>query len=244
MMKKLLFLLTVLCLLLAACGSPNSSETVAVPTVAETELPLQLTEPTQSPTDAPTEAPLFPGVKPLPATLDIANLDNCTVAVSLERGDAYYGSGITRIPTMRVTVYTYDLYDIVDIATLSGGDTILIRGQEVTVEAIDRAENGNVLINGGLDMGGYELRTDENTVYYETGYSDIKSWYELGTMELEVSENFVFTDSSNLDQGPVTYTFDDLVSQHETLNYVFDPQSTAIIVENGYIISMERVYTP
>ena len=243
-MKKMLFLLAVLCFLLAACGSPNSSETIAVPTVAETEPPLSLTEPVQPPADAPAEAPVSPVVRPLPVTLDISNLDNCTVAVSLEQGDAYYGSGITQIPTMRITVYTYDLYDIVDIATLSGGDTILIRGSEVIVEALDRAENGDVLINGGLDMGGYELRTDENTVYYETGYSDIKSWYELGTAELEVSENFVFTDSSDLDQEPVTYTFDDLVSQHETLNDVFGPQSTTVIVENGYIISMERVYTP
>ena len=243
-MKKMILLMTILCCLLAACGSPNPSETIAVPTVADPEPPLLTTEPTQIPTDAPTEAPVAAVIMPLPTTLDVNSLDNCTVAVSLEQDGAYYGSGITQIPTMNVTVYTYDLYDMVDIAALSGGDTILIQDEEVVIEALERTENGDIIINGGLDMGGFELRTDENTVYYEVGYSDAKYWRELGEFSGEVSADFIFTDTSDLDKGPVTYTFDDLVNVNYDPLPGFGPQNTTITIQDGYIISMERVYTP
>lgn len=246
MMKKLLFLLSVLCFLLAACGSPDPSETIAVPTVAETEPPMSLTEPTdaptEAPTDAPAEAPVFSGVRPLPVTLDIADLDNCTVAVSLDKGDAYVDD--TGIMQMELTVFTYDLYDIVDIATLSGGDTILIRGKEVIVEALDRAENGDVRINGGLDMGGYELRTDENTVYYEIGYSDVKFWQSLGSVTVPVSGDFLYTDRSDLDAEPKTFYPGDFLVDYGLFDYAFFPDNTTVTIENGYIISMERVYVP
>ena len=114
----------------------------------------------------------------------------------------------------------------------------------MVIEALERTDTGAVVINGGLDMGGHELWTDEGTVYYETGYSDIKSWYELGKVSLTVAEGFVFTDRSDLDGGPVTYSFDDLASESEALDFVFDPQGTTLTIENGVVISMERVYTP
>ena len=244
-MRKFVILLLALCCLTTACNRAVPSETVAVPTVPA-DAPT--TEATQAPTEAPqTDAPTVPDaltVVPLPVTIDINALDNCTVAVSLEQGGANYGSDDTRIPTMTVTVYTYELFDMVDISLLKTGDTILLRGEDVRIESLERKENGAVVINGGLDMGGYELWTDESTVYFETGYSDAKNWYELGTVCLEVSKDFVFTDYSDLDKGPITYTFDDLVSEHETLIYAFGPQSTTVTIENGVIIFMERLYTP
>lgn len=241
-MKRFVIFLLALCCMLAACGvkdtpAPTNAPNEA-PTVTQTEAP------TEVPTDAPTEAPAAKVVTPLPVTVDVNNLDNCTVAVSLEKGDAYYGSGITHIPTMKVTVYTYDLYDMVDIAQLQSGDTIIIRGENVVVEALERTETGAVIINGGLDMGGYDLWTSDNTVYFETGYSDMKYWQALGEFATEVAADFVFTDSSDLDKGPVTYTFDDLVSEDSPIDFLFDPQSTTVTIENGLIISMERIYTP
>ena len=77
-------------------------------------------------------------ILPLPVSVDVNNLDNCTLAVSLEQGDAYVDD--TGAMQMDVTVYTYDLYDMVDMAALKEGDTIVIRGQEVKITSIERNE--------------------------------------------------------------------------------------------------------
>ena len=237
-MKRFVIMLLMLCLMLAACGSPEAS----APTQPSTEAPTEVQ--TEPPTERSTESPSAKVVQPLPFTLDLSNLDNCTVAVSLEKDDVWYGSGTTRIKNMEVTVYTYDLYDMVDIAQLQGGDTIVIRGQEVVIEALDRTVGGLILINGGLDMGGYDLWTNDNTVYFESGYSDMKYWQPLGTITLEPSADFVFTDASAPDQEPVTYAFEDLVREDSPVSFPLDPQSTTITIENGYVTAMERCYTP
>ena len=240
-MKKLLFLLIAACILLAACGGPDASETVAVPTLSETEIPTECL--TEAPTEAPAQSPAPAVVAPLPATLDLANLDNCTVAVSLGEGCAWFGNGVSGIQTLNVTVYTYDLYDMVDISMLKGGDIILIRGEEVVIEALERTDN-SILINGGLDLGGYELRTDEYTVYYEIGYSDMKYWQELGIYAGEAAESFIFIDASDPDREPVNRTFEDLVKAVDTVNPGFEPQNTTVTIEDGYIVSLEHIYTP
>ena len=60
-------------------------------------------------------------ISPLPETLDINALDNCTVAISLENGGAYVNDGGKMV--MDVTVYSYELYDMVDIAALKESKT-------------------------------------------------------------------------------------------------------------------------
>ncbi len=93
-------------------------------------------------------------IEPLLNDIDINNLDNCTVAISLEQGNAYVDD--TGAMQMDVIVYTYDLYDMVDMAALKEGDTIVIRNQEVKITSLERTEKG-ILINDGLDNGGYEF---------------------------------------------------------------------------------------
>lgn len=236
-MKRFVILMLALCLMLSACGAqeppvPTEAPTKA-PTVIQTEAPTEVPAPEA---DIPMTLPLFT-VAPLPATVDINALDNCTVAISLEEGDIHGNE-------MTVTVYTYELYDLVDITRLGTGDTIIIRGQEVVVEALERTEGGLVLINGGMELGGYDLWTDEDTVYYETGYSDMKYWQALGQVTLEVSPDFVFTDSSDPEKDPVTYTFGNLTAENPAIDFHFEPQNTTISVENGCVTSMKRIYTP
>ena len=77
-------------------------------------------------------------ISPLPVTIDLNQLDNCTVAVSFEEGDAYVDD--TGIMRLDATIYTYDLYDMVDISLLEEGDTIVIRHQEVSVKNLERNE--------------------------------------------------------------------------------------------------------
>ena len=63
-------------------------------------------------------------VFPLPNTIEINNLDNCKIAVSLERGDIYVDDA--GIMQMNMTIYTYDLYDMVEVGNLKEGDVIVI----------------------------------------------------------------------------------------------------------------------
>ncbi|MBP3592992.1 MAG: hypothetical protein J6J44_00545 [Lachnospiraceae bacterium] len=172
----------------------------------------------------------------------MSHLDNCTVAVSFNKGDAYVDDN--GIMQLKVKVYTYDLYDMVDIALLKEGDTIILRGEEVLVNSLVRTEHGSVQINGGLDVGGYELITNENTVYFETGYSDVKAYYELGEATLPVSESFTFTDKMDLDKGTVTYYPGDFLADEAGIFYSFTPDNTSIVIQDGQVISMERIYTP
>ena len=246
MMKKKLFALLLSgCLLLsmAACGTTeNANAGVDTPApTREAESPIEpTTAPTALPTNAP--APAAKTISPLPVTIDMNNLTDCTVAVSFEKGGIFVDD--TGVMRLKVKVYTYDLYDMVDIATLTPGDTIILRGEEVLITDLVRSDSGAVQINGGLDMGGYELVTNENTVYFETGYSDAKTYFELGEATLPVSGDFIFTDKMDLDKGAVTYYPGDFLAEEAGIIYGFTPHNTSIVIKDGQVIAMERIYTP
>ena len=220
-MKKFLTLLFLLCLLTGCTDSPGPAPTTAA--VTETTVPaLRI-------------------VTPLPVTIDMNDLTNCTLAISLEEGGAYVDDN--GYMQMDVTVYTYDRYDQVDISRLQPGDTILLRRQEVLIETLEESPYGTLMINGGLDVGGYEL-IGKDTVYFETGYSDVKSWYSLGTATLRVSPDFTYTNRSNPDAPATVFFPGDFLYTDSGIDYHFTPHNTTITIQDGLIISMERIYTP
>ena len=227
------FLLTGTILLsLAACGKTEDKTEAPEPTVAPTEALL--------PTEAP--APASKTIAPLPVTIDVGNLTDCTVAVSIEKEDLLVDN--TGAAVLPFTVYTYDLYDMIDISMLAVGDTIILRGEEVIITELNTTAYGAVQINGGLDAGGYELVTDEHTVYYETGYSDVKTYFELGKAVLSVSKDFLFIDKADPEGNPLTFTLEDLFTDKVNPVYGFTPYNTRIVIEGGIVTQMERIYTP
>lgn len=236
-MKKIILLLCIVCWLLAACQAPHEVIEIPLESVPET------TEAIPETTEAVPETTAVPLViTPLPNTVDVEQLDDCTVAISLNEGDAYVDD--TGIMRMKVTVYAYDVYDLVDISMLKVGDTIVIGGEEVPVTDLAHDGNGDLIINGGIEMGGHQLRTDENGVFYEIGYSDMKSWYPVGEATLRVSADFLYTDSSDLDRGEVVYYPGDFLYGDAGIDYFFVPQNTTIVIEEGIIIQMHRIYVP
>lgn len=193
-------------------------------------------------TEAPEETPGKKIVYPLPETLDVNNLADCTVAVSFEKGDAYVDdSGKMQ---MKVKVYTYDLYDMVDVASLNVGDSIVRLGEEVKITSLERLDIGLVRINGGEEKGGFDLVSSDSTVYYETGMSDVKAYYELGEAALSVSEDFVYLDESDLDAKAKEYYSEDFLSNDSGIEYDFNPNNTTITIENGEIVRMNKYYMP
>lgn len=224
-MKKVIILLLSVCCLTTACASGKAVPETETAAAAASEA---------------TAAPVH--ISPLPAAIDIHQLDNCTVAVSLKEGDAYVDD--TGAMQMKITVYACDLYDMVDIARLKEDDTIAIRRQEVIVTSLSRSESGAVLINGGMDHDGYELRTDDDGVFYEIGPSDARYWQALGETTIRVSPDFTFTDSSDPGNGEVTYYPGDFLVEGTGIDYSFTPYNTTIVIENGCIIAMHRIYIP
>ena len=180
-------------------------------------------------------------IKPLPATVDMNNLDNCTVAVSLEEGDAYVDD--EGAMQMDVTVYAYEMFDMADMASLKEGDIIVIQGKEVKVTSLDRTET-RLSINGGIEENGYEFGTDDSTIWYESGFNDAKSYYELGKATIRVSADMNFYDSSDLEKGEVTYYPGDFLTDNAGIVYHFVPDNTSIVIEDGKIIEMNRRYIP
>lgn len=230
-MKKRLFVLVVCCCLLTACAPSHTT----APSASETEQ--TQTSVTTAVTES-TEAPSL--VLPMPGTLSLDNLDNCTVAVSLKEGDAYVDD--EGAMQMKLTVYTYDRYDMVDIAQLKAGDAITIAGQKVIVTSVERSEHGDVLVNGGLENGGYTLVTEEDGTFFVCLENDAKSWYSLGEATIRVSPDFVYTD--NAQQPPVTYYPGDFLVEGTIIDYDFTPYNTTVTIESGKIIAMNRVYIP
>lgn len=179
-------------------------------------------------------------VQPLP-DVTMENLTDAILSVSLEEGGAYVDD--TGKMQMDVKIFTYDRYDMVDISKLKVGDTIVTHAGEVEITAMERSEGGTLYINGGLEKGGFDLVTDESSVFYETGFDDAKNWYEVGEATIRVSAEFQGCDSSDPEQGEVMIYPGDFLTGAVT-DYNFTPNNTTIRVEGGQIVELNRVYTP
>lgn len=242
-MKKFIVFLLILTIFLTACASTQTppGESNQPPAAESPDVPPPTGEgDTSSSTDAPPSAPST--LLPLPMTIQLENLDDCTIAVALSEGSIFQDHDGTL--QILAAVYAYDLYDAVALSQLKTGDTIVIRSMKIAITSLEYSSYGNLLINGGLDGGGYELCTDENTVFYETGYSDVKAWQKVGVVTLTVSPDFVYTDSSDPDGEIVLRHYDDLLTSDNGIDYYFTPQNTTLVIENGMVTAMNRVYTP
>lgn len=250
-MKKLIALVLVLAYVLVFTGCEYTKSSSDISEGAETDIQqpadtqvqedpnAEATESQQTSVSEDNEPAI---ISPLPVTVDIAKLEDCMVAISLEKGDFYTDENGAIM--MDVTVFVHDLYDMADIAMIKEGDTILRGQEEVLISSVERNENGVVLINGGLEYGGFELYTEENTVYYVRGYSHTKYYYELGKVSLPVSPDFIYNDASHLDKEAVIFSADDFLNDAMGIDYNFNAGNTTIQIEDGYVIAMTRVYRP
>ena len=179
-------------------------------------------------------------INPIPDTT-MENLTDSILSVSLEEGDAYVDDN--GIMQMDLKIYSHDKYDMVDISQMKEGDMIITHNEEIEVVSIEQFESGLIFINGGLENGGIDLFTDENGVYYETGFDDARNWYEVGEATIRVSVDFEGIDNADPEQGEVVlYPGSFLVGEVE--NYNFTPYNTTVRVEGGQIVEMNRVFVP
>lgn len=181
-------------------------------------------------------------VEPLPGTLDVETLDNCTFAAGFEASDVYLSDdGMLGV---HMTVYDYERFDLVDISELTAGDTLVIDGNRMPVESIERDENGFVTINGGLEEGGCYLATDDSGVFYEILTDDAKSYYAIGETTLPIGQEFIFLDDSDLENpGQISYAGDFLMAMEKS-DRSFSPYATTVTVQDEFITNLTQIYVP
>ena len=178
-------------------------------------------------------------VEPMPESLDLNALTDATVAASFGADDISETDGKTELT---LTVYDYDLYDMVDIAQLAVGDTIVVDGKDMVVTSRED-ENGFVTINGGLEQGGVDLTSDDSGVYYAVGLDDTKSYHELGKVTVPVADGFVLTDNADPEHPDETYAAADL-AELAASEPGFTANNTLATIEHGELTVLARSYTP
>ena len=234
--KKIIVLWMVFCLLLTGCAASqkgNGENEIPSDIAASKAMVSSDTDSTEQPEETHT-------ITPLPDTT-MENLTDAILSISLDEGDAYVDDQGRM--QMDLKIYTYDKCDMVDIANLKVGDTVVRHSGEVKVISKEQNEAGTIYINGGLENGGFDLVTDDCGIFYETGFNDVKDWYEIGEATIRVSADFKGIDNADLEQGEVIiYPGDFLIGA--VTNYDFTPYNTTIRVEDGQIVEMNRVFIP
>ena len=177
-------------------------------------------------------------VKPMDV-LDTAALTDGTYAASFEPADLADGA-------LKLTVYTEDIYDIVDINTLKVGDTIYIGGEACAVESLSR-EGEPLLINGGANEGGYDLFPfDEDNCWKVQLDDDYATWTAQGEATLPLAGDATFTDGWDIEKEPVTVSGAEAVAEaiNGTEMDAFVCLNTTVRVEGGRIVEIVRSYMP
>ena len=233
--KKIIVLWIAFCLSLAGCTSSrtDSNENAALTDNKNSVVVEKDAVDTELAEEART-------ISPLP-DMSMENLTDTILSVSLDEGNAYVDDHGRM--QMDLTIYSYDQYDMVDIANLKVGDTLVRHDGEVKVASKEQHEAGTIYINGGLDNGGFNLITDDCGTFYEMGFNDTKNWYPVGEATIRVSADFKGIDRADLELGEVIiYPGDFLIGA--VTNYDFTPYNTTIRIENGQIIEMNRRFIP
>ena len=178
-------------------------------------------------------------VEPLPSTLDVS---------ALTQGDQQFLAGFRGSDiredggklVIGLTVYTYDLYDAVDISLLAVGDTLVVKGEDIPVTSVAE-ENGGITVNGGLEKGGIDLISAGGGAYRLQLEDDARGLYEVGTVTLPVGQDCVLTDDADPEDPGRTLYAGDLLGLGDE---VFSPQATTVETVGGTVTAIHRDYMP
>lgn len=188
-------------------------------------------------------APAAKTVAPQAGEIDPDHLEDGIYAVAFDRGDIL--GGATGIYMNSVHFYTMDWFDIVDINTLAAGDTLVVRGEPILVTSVEVVD-GTVMVNGGLEEGGVELRSEEDSNGFRVWeYDDVATYTERGVGTLTLAPSAVFIDSSDFEKGTITVGYDDIVSAiQNSENEYFNEENTTVRIEDGKVVEINRIYLP
>lgn len=221
----------------AGCGQNNSSTGSA----SDSEISVNASA------DAENSGVISPA--PLGYTVS-AEMPDGTYHVDLDVSTlAEQSDGTYRI---HATIEDYDIYDQVDMNNMKVGDTIKVAEKDVKVESLERDDsNGIITINGGTEEGGYDftpLEADNGNGYRTLTMDDYPVYYVVGETDLTISANVKLSDGFGLDspsEAPVTVDHNGF-AKHMQENYpeYWTCGSTSVVVENGQVTEINRVWVP
>lgn len=184
-------------------------------------------------------------IEPLPHGYDLNQLGSCSPLVTVDRYDPASN-------TLTVSLYSQDLFDVIDAISLKQGDTITVSGRVIPVSTVENSENG-IEINGGFDAESDDSLTlagGEGGTYYVMAYNDRPVCTLVGTVSFPVAEDLVFIDNSDPDaEQAKILTASDLISRIEettdengfnALSYL----NCVLRFEDGKPVELEYLYTP
>ena len=190
-------------------------------------------------------------VYPLAGTVDVNNLGSAVLPVSFNQGDiASLASGAF---INAVHIYALDTYDIAQIEALRPGDTLMVGGEAVEIASAvpmpvdpETPDVREMEINGGNDGDGFMMAaTPDSDGYVVRMLSDVPTFTEQGVTSLMLDPECVYVDSSDLDAGSVTVSYDGIVDAiRGDATGFFVPYNTTITVADNKITAINREYVP
>ena len=184
-------------------------------------------------------------VLPLPVNVDAKNIADGIYKVFVEKDGIREENGKY---IMACEVYTEELFDAVELTALKPGDTVAVGGNRIEVRTAED-KNGEILINGGDEgEGGCTFSPAENGTFVYRGPDDIASYHNYGKTKLEMAENVVLTDTSDIDNGckeEVVKGAPEVARYLASSTYArLSPSSGNIRVEKGKVVEIKTWYTP
>lgn len=222
-MKKLtILIISLLSLsLLTACGSAKISYGTAsggeAPAVQEPEAPAETADRAKT-------------IEPMPCTLDIAGLDNCSVAAGFTAKDIYL-EDYSRL-VIHMTVYDAEYFDAEAVAGMEQGDFVMINGELVEISSIQRDGQGAVVINDSIELS---LADSGN---YTASVGGAQVYSPIGTITLPVAQEFLFRDCSDISQGEKLIYPGDMIMDISGGDRIFTPDTTTVTVSDRLIYGL------
>lgn len=188
-------------------------------------------------------------IKPNPLGYTVSeNMPDGTYSVDLdvstleEQADGTY--------KIHATIEAYDTYDIVDMHNLKAGDTIQVAGQDMKVETVETDEsNGMITVNGGIEEGGCYLTPmpDDSNGYRTMSMDDYPVYYVVGETDLTISDSVKLSDAfgGEPSDAPTTVDYSGFAKyMQENNSDYWNCNSTSVLIENGQVTQINRIWVP
>jgi len=180
-------------------------------------------------------------IAPLPSGLDIEDLKDCTVPAAFTSDDFRWMGG-----NLRMTVYSKDLYDAVEISRMQVGDTLVYTGEPMVIGSIEEL-HGGIAINGDIDNGGCCLAGYEGGTYVARNWDDHATYTKLGTAEVALADDFVIIDCGEFPTDPADTIRTGQKLYLESLKdsrREFFSLNTLVTIEKGMVTEINRRWIP
>lgn len=180
-------------------------------------------------------------VQPLPSGLNIESLSDTTLHADFSANDFDWEA-----KTLRLTLYTEDLYDAVEVSRLQTGDTLIYDNNRIVVDTLE--VNGSfVIINKGIEEGGADLVSNEGGNYLAMQLDAYSIYSELGKTTLPLRSDFAFiVCGENITDPYDTIRVNPQAYLEELPDYKqdFSLLDTEVQIENDSIVSVTRIWIP